>query len=90
MATPSNLKLGAGDLPAIPIGPVESYHVDDDALSVVTHHDKGRPIDTQFLFQEVIGTGGFSKVKRATHKETGEIYAIKIVDKSMIEVFIQY
>lgn len=83
--TSHNVNEGAGDLPRIPIGPIQSYH--QDRISQVSHHDdRGKPIEEYFNFHEVIGKGGFSKVKKAVHKATGDEYAVKILDKCKIQV----
>jgi len=34
-----------------------------------------------YQFGDELGRGGFSVVKRATNKESGEVYAIKIIEK---------
>ena len=38
-------------------------------------------LEGQFELHETVGSGGFAKVKRATHILTGERVAIKIMDK---------
>jgi len=43
-------------------------------------HEEGGP-HTKYHLREVLGTGNFATVKLAIHKETGEHWAIKIVDK---------
>ncbi len=85
--TSHNINEGAGDSARIPIGPIQSYHQDRDRLSQVSHcDDRGKPIEEFFNFHEVIGKGGFSKVRKAVHKATGDEYAVKILDKSKIQV----
>ena len=41
-------------------------------------------LDGQYELHDTIGTGGFAKVKLATHLVTGEKVAIKIMDKKML------
>ena len=41
-------------------------------------------LDGQYELHDTIGTGGFAKVKLATHSVTGEKVAIKIMDKKML------
>lgn len=41
-------------------------------------------IHCEYIFHEEIGSGGFGKVKSATHVLTGEKVAIKIIDKKAI------
>ena len=41
-------------------------------------------LDGQYELHDTIGTGGFAKVKLATHLLTGEKVAIKIMDKKML------
>ena len=38
-----------------------------------------RPFDAEYTTGETLGTGGYAVVKEATHIETGEKYAIKIM-----------
>lgn len=41
-------------------------------------------LEGKYELHETIGTGGFAKVKLATHTLTGEKVAIKIMDKKML------
>ena len=41
-------------------------------------------LDGQYELHETVGTGGFAKVKLATHLVTGEKVAIKIMDKRQL------
>ena len=41
-------------------------------------------LDGHYELHDTIGTGGFAKVKLATHLLTGEKVAIKIMDKKML------
>ena len=41
---------------------------------------------TNFILKEDIGEGNFGKVKLAIHKETGEKFAIKILNKKQIKI----
>ena len=41
-------------------------------------------LDGQYELHETVGTGGFAKVKSATHLVTGEKVAIKIMDKRQL------
>lgn len=41
-------------------------------------------LEGQYELHETIGTGGFAKVKLATHLLTGEKVAIKIMDKRQL------
>jgi serine/threonine protein kinase len=43
---------------------------------------KIQPIENDFTLNRVLGTGHYGTVYSATHKQTGEIYAIKSIDKS--------
>jgi len=40
-----------------------------------------KTISEVYQFGDELGRGGFSVVKRATNKETAEVYAIKIIEK---------
>lgn len=73
---------GAGDSPNLPVQSVASL----TEKCLVGHYDKARRIEDYFNFYEVIGEGGFSKVKRVIQKETGDTYAVKIVDESRLLV----
>ncbi|KAF0298863.1 Maternal embryonic leucine zipper kinase [Amphibalanus amphitrite] len=44
------------------------------------------PLEGLYELHETIGSGGFAKVKRATHLATGEQVAIKIMDKKQLGV----
>ena len=39
-----------------------------------------------YELHETVGSGGFAKVKRATHLPTGEQVAVKIMDKKQLGV----
>ena len=41
-------------------------------------------LEGQYELHETVGTGGFAKVKLATHLVTGEKVAIKIMDKKQL------
>ena len=41
-------------------------------------------LDGKYVLHETVGTGGFAKVKRATHVATGEKVAVKIMDKRQL------
>lgn len=43
-------------------------------------------LNGEYLLHETVGSGGFGKVKLATHVLTGESVAIKIVDKKAVGV----
>lgn len=43
-------------------------------------------LEGQYEFHQTIGSGGFAKVKAATHLLTGEKVAIKIMDKKQLGV----
>ena len=45
-------------------------------------------LEGQYELHETIGSGGFAKVKVATHLMTGERVAIKIMDKKQLGVSI--
>ena len=47
------------------------------------------PLEGLYELHETIGSGGFAKVKRATHLATGEQVAIKIMDKKQLGVSIR-
>lgn len=40
--------------------------------------------DTEFVLREMIGAGGMGKVYRATHKQTGEVRAVKFLRKAYL------
>ena len=65
------------------------------AASVLTSKDEGTSshvsrghgymaLDGRYELHETVGTGGFAKVKLATHAITGEKVAIKIMDKKQL------
>lgn len=60
-------------------------------LDTPAHTDKmGRHAALRNLYEtdKTIGTGGFAKVKLATHLLTGERVAVKIMDKELLGVSI--
>ena len=60
---------------------VESSTVDQNGH----HRYHGYAIlDGQYELHETVGTGGFAKVKVATHLVTGDKVAIKIMDKKQL------
>lgn len=38
-------------------------------------------LDRNYELRETLGTGAFSEVKKAIHKETGNQFAIKVIDR---------
>ena len=52
--------------------------------------DEYKELCGHYLLKETIGSGGFAKVKRAIHLPTGEIVAIKIMDKAALGVCSYY
>lgn len=49
-------------------------------------YDNFNFIDGLYIFHDELGSGGFGKVKLATHRLTNEKVAIKIIDKKAIGV----
>ena len=47
-----------------------------------------KELSSHYSLKETIGSGGFAKVKRAIHLPTGEVVAIKIMDKVALGVSI--
>lgn len=47
---------------------------------------KGFNIHSHYEFRETLGRGNFGKVKRAVHIPTGEVVAIKIMNKTELGV----
>jgi len=45
--------------------------------------EEGSP-HQKYQIRQVLGTGNFAVVKLAVHKESGDSYAIKIIDKKKI------
>mmetsp|Transcript_23471 Transcript_23471/g.49127 ORF Transcript_23471/g.49127 Transcript_23471/m.49127 type:complete len:343 (+) Transcript_23471:1-1029(+) len=44
----------------------------------------GRSIQDEYDVQEKLGEGAFAVVKKATHKKSGQVYAIKIINRSSL------
>jgi serine/threonine protein kinase len=51
----------------------------------IEHSLTGRPCQDFYEFGDILGEGGYAKVYRATHKTTGDIYAVKDIDTSVLE-----
>jgi calcium/calmodulin-dependent protein kinase I len=45
----------------------------------------GQDVNAFYELGEDLGSGAFSKVKRATHKKTGEKLAVKIIEKKLVD-----
>ena len=50
------------------------------------HNPQYECLDGYYILHETIGSGGFAKVKLATHVITGDKVAIKIMDKKQLGV----
>ena len=68
---------------------INNEHIDHDQplqLELVDYDKDGK--NAQFLckydFQKLIGEGSFSKVHRVKNKQTSEMYALKIINKSTL------
>ena len=48
--------------------------------------DEYQELCGHYSLKETIGSGGFAKVKRAIHLPTGEVVAVKIMDKAALGV----
>ena len=59
------------------------YKILTTSVSVRSSHAYAA-LDGQYELHDTIGTGGFAKVKLATHLLTGEKVAVKIMDKKML------
>jgi len=54
----------------------------------VPHHDKQHPhneIEKKYSLGEPLGQGHYGIVRRAIHRETGDVYAVKIIPKWKVE-----
>lgn len=47
--------------------------------------DKQPSIEDKYLIKELLGTGAFSEVRLCEHRETGQAYAVKIIDKKALK-----
>ncbi|UKJ89759.2 myosin light chain kinase [Theileria orientalis] len=63
---------------------VESMEDFLDWIEVLRHAMKQQVLSTMYEICEQLGQGKFSIVYRAIYKETGEEYAVKIIDKTKI------
>jgi len=62
---------------------------EQDLIKAVIEGAKNSPISQQYEFGGELGRGGFSIVLEAVSKEDGEKYAIKVIEKAMIDDFEQ-
>lgn len=56
----------------------------DDAMNLGESEEKGASLD-DFYLMKVIGVGSFGKVLLAKHKETEQVFAIKVLSKKAIK-----
>ncbi|KAL7722009.1 hypothetical protein QTN25_000785 [Entamoeba marina] len=56
----------------------------DDHNKLLKDKSRYADVQRQFTFYEVAGRGGFSVVHRAKYNKTGEIVALKIIDKTIV------
>ncbi len=56
----------------------------ESSLSTPSMTQAYSALEGQYELHETVGTGGFAKVKLATHLLTGEKAAIKIMDKKQL------
>lgn len=47
--------------------------------------DKQPSIEDKYIIKELLGTGAFSEVRLCEHRETGQAYAVKIIDKKALK-----
>lgn len=47
--------------------------------------DKQPSIEDKYLIKELLGTGAFSEVRLCENRETGQAYAVKIIDKKALK-----
>ena len=47
--------------------------------------DGRKPSVKEFDFEKEVGVGNFSRIVRAKHKTTGEMFAIKIIEKKQVD-----
>ncbi|EGO25370.1 hypothetical protein SERLADRAFT_465421, partial [Serpula lacrymans var. lacrymans S7.9] len=55
------------------------------SASKTRNHSVSRICAEDFEFGETLGEGSYSEVKRATHRGSGQQYAIKILDKGHLK-----
>ena len=70
----------------------DSVKVDQAKRPIAKHDPTGtkplkaiHPVKEIFEIGDTIGSGGFAKVRKATHKVIGEPVAIKIISKAMLK-----
>ena len=54
-------------------------------VPVCVKTDGRKPSVKEFDFEKEIGVGNFSRIVKAKHKTTGEVFAIKIIEKKQVE-----
>lgn len=47
--------------------------------------DKQPSIEDKYVIKELLGTGAFSEVRLCEHRETGQAFAVKIIDKKALK-----
>jgi hypothetical protein len=54
-----------------------------EGISMTSHRIKTTPFTDDYDIQEeVLGAGTFSECRKALQKQTGKVFAVKIIDKS--------
>ena len=60
------------------------YIFETDKVKIMYDNETGNKIVNEFLFQETIGRGAYSKVKKCINLHTNEEFAVKILNKRLL------
>ena len=58
--------------------------IESDKIEIIYDEESGHKIVNNFIFQEIIGRGAYSKVKRCIDKETKKELAVKVIKNYLL------
>ena len=58
--------------------------IETDKIEIIYDEESGHKIVNNFIFQEIIGRGAYSKVKRCIDKETKKELAVKVIKNYLL------
>jgi len=84
-----NFPIAEPEPPATPIKTEAPAGTEKHAVTTSEKKQEPKKVNEVYDFGEELGRGGFSVVRKGTHKQTGIPYAIKIIEKNQSEEELQ-